>query len=113
MAKVMAAGTTVNSTWRTTARGAGRSVERATSAPTTTAATTPSTREASVAAAPSATNQGGSGTTAPSENATNDDRPAAQGEPSSAGLMPSSSRAWASSAVSGSLIIASASLGAL
>ena len=58
-----------------------------------------------------AKNQGRSGTMAPTEKARNDETAAPTGEPSSPGSMPSSSRAWASRASSGSLIMASASSG--
>jgi hypothetical protein len=61
-----------------------------------------------MATVPSATNQGSRGTDAPRLKAKNDDTAAPRGDPSWPGSMPSSSRAWACSAVSGSLIMASA-----
>ena len=59
---------------------------------------------------PDDTRNGSSGTNAPSENVTNDEPAAANGDPRpSRGSSPSSSRAWVSSATSGSFMSSVAS----
>ncbi len=55
-----------------------------------------------MAAVPVMKNQGNRGRIAPAEKATKEEPAARTGEPRASGSMPSSSRAWARSAVSGS-----------
>src|SRR3546814_5080038 len=61
-----------------------------------------------MAAPPDVMNHGTSGSTAPAQNAANDEVAAPAGDPSSSGSMPSSSRAWVRTASSSSAMTDSA-----
>src|SRR5205085_12481422 len=81
-----------------------------TSAPTTKSVSALRIADHTAAVVPELIRNGTSGTNAPNANVTNDDPAALQGDPSSSGSRPSSSRACVSSATSGSRIRAVAQL---
>lgn len=74
-------------------------------APTQIAAVAVATTAATMAAVPEVISHGMSGTRAPRANVANEEVAAWIGDPSEPGVMPSSSRAWVSSASSGVRII--------